>query len=141
MMADITIDASTLLKKLGKIQNIDLSKALNNGAIVVENDAKRKCPVDTGTLRRSITHELENEKTVKVFTPMEYGIYIEMGTGLFAVNGDGRKTRWSYQDDEGNWHSTIGQPPQPFMMPALNENRDKVVKVMENVLKEDLNNA
>lgn len=141
MMADIYIDTSKLLNKLGNIQNIDLSTALNKSGIVVENNAKRNCPVDTGDLRRSITHELEDENTVKIYTSKEYAPYVEFGTGLFATNGNGRQDRWSYQDDEGNWHSTIGQHPQPFMQPALYNSTTDVQKVFIDEIRKELGNA
>lgn len=47
-----------LLKKLEKLENVDLDKILNKACILVENDAKKKCPVNTGELRNSITHEV-----------------------------------------------------------------------------------
>ena len=48
-----------LLKKLEKLDNINLDEVLNKACILVENDAKKKCPVDKGQLRNSITHEVE----------------------------------------------------------------------------------
>ena len=43
--------------------------------------AKMKCPVDTGRLRNSITHQVSiGEKAVYVGTNVEYAAYVEMGT-------------------------------------------------------------
>lgn len=55
---------------------------------------------------------------------------MEFGTGLFAVNGDGRKTPWAYQDAKGNFHYTHGQQPQPFLRPALWENEERVKDII-----------
>jgi len=63
---------------------------------------------------------------------------VEFGTGLFAEEGNGRKDRWCYQDDAGNWHSTIGQHPQPYMRPALNNNIEKIVQQFVNDFREDV---
>ena len=45
-----------------------------------EGYAKADCPVDTGTLRNSLTHEVKNnENAVYVGTNVEYGVYVEYG--------------------------------------------------------------
>jgi HK97 gp10 family phage protein len=47
----------------------------------IEARAKAKVPVLTGTLRRSITTQLENDGMTAVVGPsVEYGIYVEFGT-------------------------------------------------------------
>lgn len=100
-----------------------------NAALRVERDAKKKAPKRTGALKRSIESKVENDgNTIQgiVFTPLEYAPYVEYGTGLFAET-QGRQTPWSYQDEKGEWHTTSGQHPQPFLRPALNENREKII--------------
>ena len=56
---------------------------------------------------------------------------------LFAENGNGRQTPWKYQDDDGNWHTTKGQHPQPFMRPALSENKQNILRVVKKVVFDD----
>lgn len=57
------------------------SQALDEIGMIAEGYAKRKCPVDTGNLRDSITHEADyNRKRVYVGTNVEYAPYVEMGT-------------------------------------------------------------
>ena len=99
---------------------------------LVERSAKQKAPKDTGALRNSIQSEVksgESNVVGVVFTPLEYAPYVEFGTGLFAEEG-GRKDAWAYQDDEGKWHKTSGQKPQPYLRPALNENRSKILETL-----------
>jgi len=73
-----------------------------------------------------------------VFTDKEYAPYVHQGTGLFAKNGDGRKdVPWHYQDAEGNWHSTSGQKPNPFLERALDENKDKCLDYIKESVKGD----
>ena len=92
-------NADKLISKLDKLAKVDnLNEVLNQACILVENQAKINCPVKYGTLRNSITHEVEGLQGV-VGTNIEYAPYVELGTGLFATDGDGRKTPWSYQDD------------------------------------------
>ena len=82
--------------------------------------------------------EHENDNIVGiVFTPLEYAPYIEFGTGLFAEDGGRMNVPWNYQDDEGNWHSTSGQKPQPFLHPALDENRELVKRTIKEGLSND----
>lgn len=85
-----------------------------------EGYAKKLCPVDTGTLRNSISYRVaEDEMAVYIGTDNEYANYVEHGTGKYAENGGGRPTPWVYQDAEGNWHWTEGNKAQPFIKPAV----------------------
>lgn len=115
-------------------------QAFGKACAVVERAAKEKAPKDTGELRRSITSRIEenNGKLEGViFTPLEYAPYVEYGTGLFAEQGGRQDVPWNYQDDQGEWHRTSGQHPQPFMRPALNENREKIIRILKEALKDD----
>ena len=86
-----------------------------------------------GILLNSVDYWLEDENTVCIGTKIEYGVYVELGTGLFAENGDGRKeVPWRYQDVEGNWWTTCGQHPNPWLRPALENNKDKIIKILGN---------
>lgn len=114
--------------------------ALGKACALVERDAKQKAPKDTGALRRSIESKIEKDSTeIKgvVFTPLEYAPYVEYGTGLFAENGGRADVPWSYQDDKGEWHTTSGQHPQPFMRPALDENRAQILRILKEGLMND----
>ena len=128
-----------LLKKLEKLDNIDLDEVLNKACILVENDAKKKCPVDKGQSRNSITHEVGGTEAV-VGTNPEYAPYVEIGTGIFSSEGTGRQDKWSYQDAEGHWHSTVGQKPQPLLNPALDENRKEIIQLFREELKKGVQN-
>ena len=114
-----------------------IQQQLGIACALVERSAKMKAPKDTGALRRSITSKVDGLTGI-VFTPLEYAPFVEVGTGLFAENGAGRKdVPWNYQDDKGEWHSTRGQKPQPFMRPALNENRTEIIRIIKEGLDND----
>ena len=106
-----------------------LERSLGKACALVERSAKQKAPKGNGELRRSITSEVRGLEGV-VFTPLEYAPYVEFGTGLFAEEGGRMDVPWNYQDDEGVWHSTSGMKPQPYMRPALNENREEVLRII-----------
>lgn len=58
-----------------------LVAALEEVGLVAEGYAKRACPVDTGRLRNSITHIVdEGGKCVAIGTNVEYAPYVEEGT-------------------------------------------------------------
>lgn len=82
-MAEI-INLDKLNYKLEILANLDISKALNKACLVVENEAKRLCPVDTGDLRNSITHEVDDGVGI-VGTNKEYAPYVEYGTGILPL--------------------------------------------------------
>lgn len=135
MSAEIKFEGlDEILYKLDKISsNANIEEALGTCCAIVEKSAKQKAPKDTGALRRSITSKVEGNQGI-VFTPLEYAPYVEYGTGLFAESSGRKDVPWNYQDDEGKWHSTSGQKPQPFMRPALEENK----QLIKQILKEEL---
>lgn len=108
----------------------DMAQRLGLACALVERAAKEKAPKDNGELRRSITSKVEGTVGI-VFTPLEYAPYVEFGTGLFAVVQGRQDVPWCYQDEEGEWHSTSGQKPQPFLGPALRDNRTEILKILK----------
>lgn len=110
-------------------------EGLGKACALVERAAKRKAPKGKGNLRRSITSVVEGTEGI-VYTPVEYAPYVEYGTGLFAEGGNGRQdVPWHYQDEKGNWHTTSGMNPQPFLRPALIENQEKIMKLIKREIK------
>jgi len=96
-------------KALDKELQIILSQAVSAGAAVVERDAKIRCPVDTGTLRRSL-REMKQNKTPgriesQIGTDTEYAPHVEFGTRY--------------------------QRAQPYLRPALDENTNEIQAAFE----------
>ena len=136
----MSIEFRGLDEVLESLENIadtsNIEAALNKCCALVERTAKQKAPKDTGELRRSITSKVENFEGV-VYTPLEYAPYREYGTGLFAENGGRMDVPWNYQDDKGEWHSTSGMKPHPFMRPALDENKDQIIEILKGAITND----
>lgn len=114
-------------------------KALETVGLVAEGNAKvnitRQKAVDTGNLRNSITHKvIPDEQSVYIGTNVEYGIYNEFGTGEYAENG-GRRTKWAYQDDEGNWHMTTGMKPRPYLRPAVADHATEYQDIIDSEMR------
>jgi HK97 gp10 family phage protein len=134
MANETEVQVEGLDRVLAKLDDIasgeDIIQRLGIACALVERAAKELAPKDNGELRRSITSKVEGTQGI-VFTTLEYAPYVEFGTGLFAEVAGRKDVPWCYQDDEGNWHSTSGQKPQPFMRPALNQNRTEILKILE----------
>lgn len=114
-----------------------LLRGLEKCGLVAEGYAKKLCPVDTGDLRDSITHVVNDEEpAVYIGTNSEYAPYVELGTGIYAEGGGGRPTPWVYQDAKGNWHYTRGNKAQPYLKPAAADHaqqyRDIIKSELEN---------
>ena len=138
---DFDIKFEGLDKLIDKIEDIGdvqaIASAMQDACTLVEGAAKDKAPKDPGALSRSITSKIEvtgSEIDGIVFTPLEYAPYVEYGTGLYAENGNGRQTPWVYRDDKGDYHYTHGQHPQPFLRPALEENKDEIIQIIKEAL-------
>lgn len=142
MAADIRIEGiEELFEELdGLVDTQRVETAVGRACALVERSAKQKAPKGIGELRRSITSKVVPAGDVVtgiVFTPLEYAPYVEFGTGLFAEEGGRQDVPWCYKDDEGEWHSTSGQKPQPYMRPALNENREQIKRILGEAIMND----
>ena len=73
--------------------------------------------------------------SVIIGTDVEYGVYQELGTGIYAEGGGGRPTPWVYQDAKGNWHYTRGNKAHPFLKPALADHTQTYKNIFEDELK------
>ena len=81
-------------------------RLMMDACLLVEGDAKAKCPVDSGTLAGSIKSDTDMEGTQAVgyvHTDIEYAPYVHDGTSKMA----GR----------------------PFLQQAINKNKDNIVRV------------
>lgn len=111
-----------------------LLRGLEKCGLVAEGYAKKLCPVDTGNLRNSITHMVDEQEPAEIIgTNSDYGAYVELGTGKYYPGG--RPTPWVYQDAKGNWHRTSGSKAQPFLKPAAAEHADQYREILKKELK------
>lgn len=130
---DVTITSNADAFK-DELRNV-IPKILESWGVAAEGYAKLSCPTETGRLKNSITHERDDEKgQVQIGTNVEYAPYVEYGTGKFAKEG-GRQTPWRYRDLKGNWHTTSGTRPQPFLTPAILDNISEYQDIADEYLK------
>ena len=134
MAEDIRIEGlDEVLARIEKIGSVaQAQQALGQACALVERSAKQKAPKDTGALRRSISSKVEGLTGI-VFTPLEYSSDVEYGTGIHAEGGNGRKdVPWAYKDEKtGELIWTSGQEPQPYMRPALYDNKQAILAILK----------
>ena len=109
-------------------------KALERCGQQAEGYAQDLCPERTGNLKNSISHNVK-EDSAYVGTNSEYGPYVELGTGKYVAGG--RQDPWVYCDDEGNFHTTSGQPAQPYLKPAVADHKG----TYKNIINDAMGNA
>lgn len=94
--------------------------------------------VDTGRLRNSIAHSEDmSDNSVYIGTNVEYGIWVEVGTGIYASDGQGRKDAWAFLGSDGKWHLTHGVKPVHYLQDAATNHPAEY----ENIMKNSLENA
>ena len=85
-------------------------RALEKCGLTAEGYAKKLAPVDTGNLRNSITHDVDDgEPAAYIGTNVEYAPYQELGT--------------------------IHMKAQPFLKPAVADHANTYRKIIEKELK------
>ena len=87
-----------------------VERGLTAAAIIVESDAKLRSPIDSGTLMGSIAKGKVVNSSIQIGTNIEYAPYVEYGTSRMAA--------------------------QPYLTPALIENKAKIQKVFESQIKQ-----
>ena len=125
--------ANIKIKDVGKDLADEIRQKLDICGQMVVRDAVKLAPKDTGQLRASWTIKRYNN-SVKIKFASEYGYYVHEGTGIYASNGAGRKTPWTYYYDGGKgrkgYRTTRGQKPKPFLSKALEKNKDKIIQIL-----------
>lgn len=87
-----------------------LLRGLETCGLVAEGYAKKLAPVDTGNLRNSITHDVDDgEPAAYIGTNVEYAPYVCLGT--------------------------IHMKAQPFLKPAVADHANTYRKIIEKELK------
>lgn len=105
----------------------------------VQSQARRIVRVATEQTKGSYDYKAieSNEKAeVQVGSHLKNAIYEELGTGEYALHGDGRKGGWVYQDAKGDWHRTHGKTPKRPLYTAFSNTAPKAKKQLANALRQ-----
>lgn len=104
----------------------DIQGALLDSVLLVEREAKIRCPVQFGNLVRSITHHKVSDLTYEIGAYASYADYIEFGTMYIHVGSPEQPLVY-----------TSGSPGlkfpsyRPFLRSALYNKLDEINKVFE----------
>ena len=139
-----------------------VEKGINAACLLVERAAKQKAP--KGELQQSIASKVEDFRGI-VYSPLYYAPYVEYGTGLFSEHPKGgrKEVPWVYVEGQYNEPTkktihteasadqavamlreeglpavkTYGQKPQPYLRPALDENKEEILRILGEALLND----
>lgn len=128
---DFTLEVKGAIAKLAE-------RAVEEACGELESQTKRNTAVDTGQTKNAWTHNVkssEGEVNGTVGNPLENAIWEELGTGEYALNGDGRKGGWYYVDERGRGHFTHGKHPRRAFYRAYTSLKNKLIKHMQDVVK------
>ncbi len=143
----ITIDTSSLIKGLEKdLQKIKEGIEEGMGQVSSEIAQKQHDIIDakiggdgsyirTGKLKSSVTiMPLEWSAGLASMTITNlagYAIYNELGTGIYADNGQGRQDGWFYPVGDGTYRFTVGLPPKYFVRDSFEFYKDKAPSIIQ----------
>ena len=141
-----------LLAKLNSMGgNVDtaIEKGTRSAAGFIRDAAKMNCTADTGTLRASIHSQYQRDGSTHkgiVSTNCEYAPYVEFGTGPtgngtypYPVPGLRYKAdKWLGKIPDIGWRWVSGQVAQPYLYPALRDNKGEVLKRYEQAITREI---
>ena len=117
----------------------DVSRAaLHEAAGEIVSQTKRNSRVKTGKTKNSFQYKVdgsEQETTAYMGSNDENAIWEELGTGEYALYGDGRKGGWVYVDEDGNGHFTHGKKPSRAFYKAYTSLKSKIINMIQNRFK------
>ena len=126
------------VKVIDKLQD-NCIKFLEEAKSSLASQASRNSPVKSGDLRRSFQSDskvIDSELTAYIGSSLEYSIWQEMGTGEYAIEGNGRKGGWAYKDpDTGKLIFTHGNKPRRMLYHAYQQKKKSVQKRAEELLR------
>ena len=103
----------------------------------VEAQTKRNTKVDTGKTKGSWEHIVNADKMeVQIGSRYQNALWEEFGTGIYALNGDGRKTKWVYRTEDGKYHTTVGKKPRRALFRAYQSKKNTIIREAKRRFKE-----
>lgn len=155
------INVQGLDRTVAQLQNMQLwaaplRKGLDKAGFIVESEAKKNAPVDRGTLRASITHEVEQAtvpRHVRVGSSLGYAPLMEYGTGRQGDGPSPSSGHFPPPSALAGWadrHGMAGEEfaiaraiarrgglrPRRYLRNALDTCQDRVISVIRSAMRE-----
>ena len=103
-------------------------KFLEEASGELEAQVKRNTKVDTGKTKGSWEHVVHEHKLeAEIGSRYKNALWEEFGTGIYALNGNGRKTKWVYKTPDGKYHTTVGKKPRRALYNAYNTKKNQII--------------
>ena len=113
-----------------------INAVLEECAGELESAAKRNTRVDTSQTKNNWRHYVDDAKhEATIGNPLENAIYEELGTGEYALKGNGRKGGWFYVDEKGEGHYTHGKKPSRAFHHAFTSLKKPIINRIQEALK------
>ena len=140
MSVDVKIEDNTGLYK--DALEMVVPRILEIIGLKAEKYAKARCPVGTvestgkkgyrgGTLRNSITHEVDGD-AVQIGSNVEYAPYVELGTGPWFET----PPEWEhFESTQGSKGGRGYVHPRPYLKPAIEDHLDEYCNIIRKELK------
>ncbi|QTB21577.1 HK97 gp10 family phage protein [Lysinibacillus sphaericus] len=136
-MARITFSGRRLLRAAQRFEEGLLDKVSDivyETARLIQAQAKALAPVDDSRLKDSIMMEMVGKYNAVVTVGVNYAIWVEFGTGIYAEGPGGsraKKIPWVYYSEKlGRWVTSSGIKAQPFWGPAVDAGKDYFLREM-----------
>ena len=131
-MADTKAFEQACDNSVNQMQEL-LMQNMENTLDYLAQKAGGKVGVDTGALRadtRSLGSQVVGDEVRgAVGNTLEYALYHHQGTGIYAVNGNGRKTPWIYENPKtGKKVFTKGSKPNPYLKDTIEQEQSNIAK-------------
>ncbi len=96
----------------------------------VESQTKQNTKVDTGKTKNSWEHVVNTDKMeVQIGSRYKNALWEEFGTGIHALNGNGRKkVPWVYKTPDGKFHATVGKKPRRALFRAYQSKKNIIIR-------------
>lgn len=121
--------------KVKEALNDAITAFLHEAAGELVSQVKDNTRVDTGQLKGSWTYKVdEGAKEATIGSGLENALWEEFGTGEYALEGNGRKGGWLYEDRHGEVHFTKGKTPSRAFFKAYTSSKPKIIKRAEQVI-------
>lgn len=102
---------------------------LEEASGAIESQTKRNTKDDTGKTKGSWEHTVNEDKLeAEVGSRYKNALWEELGTGIYALNGDGRKTKWVYTPDGKHFYTTVGKKPRRALYNAFTSLKNKLIR-------------
>ena len=104
----------------------------------IEAQTKQNTKVDTGKTKGSWEHVVHEHKLeAEVGSRYKNALWEELGTGIYALHGDGRKTKWVYKNPkDGKFYTTVGKKPRRALHYAYQSKKNLIIDEIRRRFKE-----